>query len=164
MDSRSTGPCPGLVHREMVAGMITADAPPPCPKCGTTQVSRDERHLCLVCNPGEYENQVRHMEAMKKTRQQDPGREGMKTAEEWGSCIPLAHLKIHGPECVACGIVEIIRRAQEEASAEEREACIRIALSQNYYPDTSVGKRQQWVKERIAAAIRSRGKEEDDGA
>jgi hypothetical protein len=46
--------------------------------------------------------------------------------------------------------------AVRELLREEREACASIAESQPYYPDTHTGTRQQWVKDRIAEAIRAR--------
>ena len=57
-------------------------------------------------------------------------------------------------------ILSLFREARASsaiASAEhEREACARLAEAQVFYPDTHTGMRQQWVKEKIAAAIRAR--------
>lgn len=46
--------------------------------------------------------------------------------------------------------------ANDVAYAYEQAA--RIAERQEFYPDTKVGMRQQWVKDQIAAAIRERAK------
>lgn len=47
----------------------------------------------------------------------------------------------------------------EGARAQAFEEAAQVAEAQAYYPDTHTGMRQQWVKNQIAAAIRTKAKE-----
>lgn len=68
-------------------------------------------------------------------------------AKEW----PVCYHDILKSTCMVCSFPEQARELVDRVI----EACAELALAQPYYPDTKTGRRQQWVKEQIAAAIRA---------
>lgn len=54
--------------------------------------------------------------------------------------------------CFSCLSVEL-RAAFAAGVEEERARCLDIVKTQAFAPDTKVGERQQWVKDRIADRI-----------
>ena len=48
-------------------------------------------------------------------------------------------------------VIAVLSRIEADALEE----AARVAEEQTYYPDTNIGMRQQWVKDQIAAKVRS---------
>lgn len=68
----------------------------------------------------------------------------------------------------AAAEIERLRTALASAEAEGYrrgvEDAAKVAEAQPFYPDTHTGMRQQWVKDQIAAAIRSLTAPDKEGA